>query len=218
MTRRSRPAPARRTSIATAGVRRLAALLVLLTLLGACGGRRGEPETGAGGPSRSSGGGAAPVDTTAGGRWYGYEGGLEEAEAAARAIAGATQYWREVRGDWRTDTDSGTFVAHFLENRLRRAAITYGAGALTGTGAYTYDEQARLFHYGGEEKRRTGRGRQARTTTTTISVALDMRGTASATSKRVGRQRQSLTAEEVAKIWTREGVVRAAAVAAARQR
>lgn len=214
MTRRSRPAPARRTTVRMSIVRPLAALLVLLPLLGACGGRRAEPETGAG-PARS-GAAAASADTTSGGRWYGYEGGLEEAEAGARAIAGATQYWREVRGTWRTDADSGTFVAHFQNNRLRRAAVTYGAGALTGTGAYTYDEQARLFHYGGEEKRRTGRGRQARTTTTTISVALDQRGSASATSKRVGRQRQSLTAAEISQISAREYVVRMAAVAAAR--
>ena len=35
-----------------------------------------------------------------GGRWYGYEGGLAAAEAAARSIAGAGQYWTKREGAW----------------------------------------------------------------------------------------------------------------------
>jgi hypothetical protein len=191
------------------------AFLLALPLLAACSaGRRGGPPGDPGGPAPSAA--TAPADTTTGGRWYGYEGGLKEAEEAAASIGGATQYWREVRGIWRTDADSGTFVAHFQDNRLRRIAVNYGEGASTGFGAYTYDERARLFHYGGEERRRTGRGRNVRTTRTVLSVALDGRGVASATRKTVGGRAQTLTAEEVARIAAREAAVRQAAVAAAR--
>ncbi len=188
-------------------VRPLLALLLLVPALAACGSAR--RAAGGGGPDAAA---ATPVDTTAGGRWYGYEGGLAEAEAAARTIEGATQYWQAVEGRWRTDADSGTFTAHFLDRRLRRLAVTYGAGATTGTGAYTYDERARLFHYGGEQRRRTGTGRNARTTTTTYSIALDPAGTTSATRKAVGRQTQALTAEEVQAVVARERAARAAAV------
>jgi len=191
-------------------VRTLPALL-LVPALAACGAARRGGETAAG-PAPTPP--PAPVDTTTGGRWYGYEGGLAEAEAGARAIAGATQYWQAVEGRWRTDADSGTFTAHFLERRLRRIAITYGAGATTGTGAYTYDERARLFHYGGEQKRRTGTGRNARTTTTTYSIALDATGTTSATRKAIGRQTQALTPDEVQAVVARERAARAAAVQA----
>jgi len=192
------------------------AFLLALPFVAACSaGRRGAAPGEPGGPA-PSGAAAAGADSATGGRWYGYEGGLKDAEEAAASIAGATQYWRAVRGIWRTDVDSGTFVAHFQDNRLRRVGVTYGAGANTGFGAYTYDERARLFHYGGEERRRTGRGRNVRTTRTVVSLALDGRGDASATRKTVGGRAQPLTAEEVARIAAREAAVRQAAILAAR--
>ena len=188
-------------------------LLLLLPALAACGtARRVANAAGMGGADSAAA--AAAGDSTTGGRWYGYEGGLDEAEAAARTIAGATQYWQEIEGRWRTDADSGTFTAHFLDRRLRRLAITYGEGATTGEGAYTYDERARLFHYGGELRRRTGRGRNARTTTTSYSIALDPAGTTSATRKTVGRRAQALTAEEVQEVVARERAARDAALRA----
>ncbi|HEU4630614.1 MAG TPA: hypothetical protein VFS08_12765, partial [Gemmatimonadaceae bacterium] len=116
----------------------------------------------------------APVeDSTTGGRWYGYEGGLKDAEAAAASIEGATQYWQSVEGEWRTEDDSGTYKAHFQQRRLRRLAITFAGAHGTGSGAYTYDERARLFHYQGETRRRTGTGRRARTQRIALSVAID---------------------------------------------
>ena len=187
-------------------------VLLLLPALVACGATR--RAVGGGGDASASAAAAASADSTTGGRWYGYEGGLAEAEAAARTIEGAAQYWQAVEGRWRAEEDSGTVTAYFLERRLRRLEVTYGQGATTGTGAYTYDERARLFHYGGELRRRTGRGRAARTTTTAYSIALDPAGTTSATSKRVGRRAQALSAEEVAGIVARERTARAAAVRA----
>lgn len=189
-------------------------VLLLLPAVVACGAAR--RAVGGGGDARDSTVSAAPTDSTTGGRWYGYEGGLAEAETAARTIEGATRYWQEVEGRWRTDADSGTFTAHFLDRRLRRVAVTWGAGATTGTGAYTYDERARLFHFGGEQRRRTGRGRNARTTTTAYSIALDPTGATSATRKTVGRAVQALTPDEVAAIVARERAARAAAVRALR--
>ena len=187
-------------------------VLLLLPALAACGATR--RAVGGGGDARDSTVSAAPTDSTTGGRWYGYEGGLAEAETAARTIEGATRYWQEVEGRWRTDADSGTFTAHFLDRRLRRVAVTWGAGATTGNGAYTYDERARLFHFGGEQRRRSGRGRNARTTTTAYSIALDPTGATSATRKTVGRAVQALTPDEVAAIVARERAARAAAVRA----
>lgn len=208
------PRPVVRTLVARTLVARTLVLLLLVPALGACGtARRAAGAVGIGGAPDSAVA-AAPADTTTGGRWYGYEGGLAEAEAAARTIEGATQYWQAVEGRWRTDADSGTFTAHFLDRRLRRVAITWGEGATTGTGAYTYDERARLFHYDGEQKRRTGRGRNARTTTTTYSIALDPTGTTSATRKAVGRRTQALTPEEVQEVVARERAARGAAVRA----
>ena len=63
-------------------------------------------------------------------------------------------------------------------------------------------------------KRRTGRGRNARTTTTTYSIALDPTGTTSATRKAVGRRTQALTPEEVQEVVARERAARGAAVRA----
>lgn len=183
-------------------------LLAACLALAACSPRaRGGAGGGAPAPAR-----AAAVDSTAGGRWYGYEGGLVDAERAAASIAGAAAYWREVRAPLRAGEDTGTVVAAFQERRLRRAAITWANGPVSGSGAYTYDEQARLFHYQGEERRRTGRGRAARITTVAVSIALDQRGTPSATRKTIGRRAEPLTAEEVAAIVRREAAARRAAV------
>ncbi|HEY0970655.1 MAG TPA: hypothetical protein VGE02_06740 [Gemmatimonadales bacterium] len=152
-----------------------------------------------------------PRDTTEGpeapgGRWYGYEGGLADAEAAARSIAGAGQYWTRTEGEWRGADTTGSYVAFHDGRWLRRLEIEMG----TTKGAYTYDEKGRLFHYSGERTRRTGRGRQARTEKTVVSVALDGRGTVSAASRTVNGRRDSLTQDEVARIVEIEKVARAA--------
>ena len=41
--------------------------------------------------------------------------------------------------------------------------ITEARGSMLASSAYTYDERARLFHFHGEERRRTGTGKSART-------------------------------------------------------
>ena len=191
---------------------------VLPLLLAACGPR--------GGPATPAGGAPTPAnvpDSTVGpeavgGRWYGYEGGLRDAESAARTIEGAARYWQPVEARWRADADTGSLVAHFQQRRLRRMAVTWAGGGTTGSGAYTYDEQARLFHYQGEERRRTGRGRAARTERVVVSIALDPRGVTSATRKTVGGRAQPLRPEEVQAIVAREAVVRQAAVEGFRAR
>jgi hypothetical protein len=188
--------------------------IVAAAALAAC-----APRTPAAGttPAPSADVGAAPApaaDTTTGGRWYGYEGGLDDAESAARTIEGATQYWRAVEAPWSAGADTGSIVAHFQNRRLRRVAVTWAGGGVTGSGAYTYDEQARLFHYRGEERRTTGTGRGRRTQRVALSVAVNPRGELSARRKTVAGRTQALTPDEVAAIVAREAAVRAAAVAA----
>ena len=188
-------------------------LLAAAALLGACAPRA--PGGAAPVPSPDDARPAAPaaVDSTTGGRWYGYEGGLEDAEAAARTIEGATQYWRAVESSWSAGADTGSLVAHFQDRRLRRVAVTWAGGGTTGSGAYTYDEQARLFHYQGEERRATGTGRNRRTQRVVLSVAVSPRGEISTRRKTVAGRAQPLTPEEVQAIVEREAAARAAAVA-----
>jgi hypothetical protein len=152
------------------------------------------------------------VDTTTGGRWYGYEGGLKDAEKAASSIEGATQYWNSVEGAWRTADDSGSFRAYFRDNHLRYLAVTFAGAHGTGTGGYTYDDRARLFHYGGESRRRTGRGNAARTQRITLSVAVDPKGNVSATRRTVGGRAQPLAQDELQQLMAREAAAREAAV------
>lgn len=188
----------------------LAAALLLL-LLQACSWGRGSARQA---PAPQTATERAAADSTVGpeavgGRWYGYEGGLADAETSARTIQGAAEYWRSTKGAWRGADTAGTFVAHFDgDGWLRRLEITIPGGV---TGAYTYDERGRLFHYAGERTRRIGRGNQARTERTVLSVALDGRGTVSATRKTVGRQARSVTQDEVAQIVAVERAARAAA-------
>lgn len=195
-------------------MRRPALAAALLLLLSACSsGSRGARGAG-GAPAPQTATERAAADSTlgpeaAGGRWYGYEGGLADAETSARTIEGAAEYWRSTTGEWRGADTAGTFVAHFDGERwLRRLEITIPGGT---TGTYTYDERGRLFHYAGERTRRIGRGAQARTERTALSVALDGRGAVSATRKTVGRQARSITQEEIAQIVAVERAARAAA-------
>lgn len=185
-------------------MRRTLPLLAVLVLVACAPGARGGE---AGSRPRQ----AAARDTTVGpeapgGRWYGYEGGLADAEAAARSIAGASQYWTKAEGKWTGADTTGSYVAFSDSRWLRRLEIEMG----TTKGAYTYDEKGRLFHYSGERTRRIGRGRQARTETTAVSVALDGRGTVSAASKTVGRRREALTQDEIARIIAIEKAARGA--------
>lgn len=187
-------------------MRRTLSFLAVLVLAAACapGARGGEA-----GPNPRP---AAARDTTEGpeapgGRWYGYEGGLADAEAAARSIAGASQYWTKTEGEWTGADTTGSYAAYRDARWLRRLEIEMG----TTRGAYTYDEKGRLFHYRAERTRRIGRGRQARTETTVISVALDGRGSVSAASKTVANRRQSLTQDEIADIIAIERAARGAA-------
>jgi hypothetical protein len=199
-------------------MRRRALPVTLLLLLAACSSGSRGARGGEAGRSPSPQGSAARADSTqgpqaAGGRWYGYEGGLADAEASARSIQGAAQYWRKTEGSWRGADTAGTYVAYFDDNWLRRLEITIPGGT---TGAYTYDERGRLFHYGGTRTRRLGRGRQARTERTTLSVALDGRGSVSATSKKVGTRAQSITQDEIATIIAVERAARGGATAGER--
>lgn len=181
--------------------------LVLLLAATACASAAGGGGNGASGEaSQGTGADSTQGPEAPGGRWYGYEGGLAAAEAAARSIAGAGQYWTKREGDWAGADTSGTYVAFDDGRWLRRLEITMG----TTTGAYTYDESGRLFHYAGETKRRVGRGRQARTETTAVSVAVNGRGAASATSKTVNGRRVALTQEEIARIVEIERAARRA--------
>ena len=165
-------------------------------------------------PGDASGSAAPPpapaVDTTTGGRWYGYEGGLVDAEKAAASIEGAAQYWNSVEGEWRTADDSGSFRAYFRDNHLRRLTVTFAGAQGTGTGAYTYDDRARLFHYQGEARRRTGSG--SRTQRVTLSVAVDPKGAVSATRRTVAGKVQPLAQDELQVVMAREAAARAAAV------
>lgn len=178
-------------------------------LLAACASapRTATPTAEGGGPSP-----AAAVDTTTGGRWYGYEGGLKDAEEAAASIEGATQYWQSVEGRWRTEEDSGSYRAYFRDRHLRHLAVTFAGANGTGSGAYTYDDRARLFHYHGDMRRRTGAGRSARTQRVTLSVAVDPKGAASATRRTVAGTVQPLAQDELRVVMAREAAAREAAL------
>ena len=153
---------------------------------------------------------APAVDSTTGGRWYGYEGGLADAEKAASSIAGATLYWQSVEGEWRTAEDSGSYRAHFQNRHLRHMTVTFAGAHGAGNGAYTYDDRARLFHYQGETRLRTGRG--ARTQRITLSVAVDPKGDVSATRRTVGGKVQPLARDELQIVMAREAAAREAAL------
>ena len=167
--------------------------LVLLLGVLACAGHRSEP---ASAPAAASS--AAAAAPAAVGRWYGYEGGLKDAEASARSVEGASQYWTPREGRWRSDSAAGTFTAYTDGKHVRRLVVTIDS--LTrrrGTGAFTYDEQGRLYYFGGTWRTTTGRGKQARTTRTVVSVAMNGAGEVGAASQTVGGRRQALTSADV---------------------
>lgn len=187
-------------------------LACVAPLLAAC---ASVPRTAPSTPDDSTTAAAPPAvveDTTVGGRWYGYEGGLKDAEEAAASIEGATQYWNSVEGEWRTADDSGSFRAYFRDHHLRHLAITFAGAHGSGTGAYTYDDRARLFHYHGETRRRTGTGRNARTQRVALSMAVDPKGNVSATRRTVGGKAQPLEPDDVQVVMAREAAARETAV------
>ena len=177
--------------------------------------RRGELLAGA---AREASTGAG---VSAGGRWFGYEGGLKDATDLAEVYERASRFWRKVEGTWRGPRYSGTFTAYYDEAALRRLEITYepfeGSEAReTGSGAYSFDTRGRLFFYAGSERQRTGSGRNVRTTQVQYRVALNARGEVGAVRKTVGRSAQPLRPEEIERMVGRqERARRAAAVARA---
>ncbi|MHB1224268.1 MAG: hypothetical protein ACYC2G_09540 [Gemmatimonadaceae bacterium] len=186
-------------------IRRLTPI-VLLALGAACAGGRAAPA-----PSPAPA--PAAADSTSGpdapgARWYGYEGGLKDAEASARAIEGAGQYWTEREGNWRTDSASGTFTAFDDGKWVRRLEVATHSGPRRGTGAFTYDERGRLYYFGGEWRVRVGRGRRARTDRVVVSVALNRAGSVGAARKTVNGRAQPLSAGEVEWILALERAVR----------
>lgn len=184
--------------------------IVLLALGAACaGGRSAQPETSAT-PSPAAADSASGPDAP-GARWYGYEGGLEDAEASARAIEGAGQYWTKREGSWRTDSASGSFTAFDDGKWVRRLGVVTDSGPRRGTGAFIYDERGRLYYFGGEWRVRVGRGRRARTDRVAVSVALNRAGSVGAARKTVNGRAQSLSADEVAWILTLERAARSRA-------
>ena len=171
---------------------RVRPLLLLLGVL-ACAGHRSEPAT-----APAAAGGSASAEPVSRGRWYGYEGGLKDAEASARSVEGASQYWTSRTGRWRSDSAAGAFTAYSDGKHIRRLEVTLDS--LTrrrGSGAFTYDEQGRLYHFGGTWRVTTGRGKQARTTRTVVSVAMNGAGEVGAASQTVGRQRRALSTADV---------------------
>ncbi len=156
------------------------------------------------------------VDSTsgpggAGARWYGYEGGLKDAEASARSIEGASQYWTSREGRWKTDSAAGTFKAFDDGNWVRRLEIVADGGARRGTGAFTYDERGRLYYYSGDWRLRVGRGRNARTDRVVVSVALNRAGSVGAARGTLNGRARSISAADVAWILAVEEAARTAA-------
>lgn len=135
-----------------------------------------------------------------GGRWYGYEGGLAEAEASARSIEGASQYWTESKGPWGDSTLAGSYAAYADPNWIRRLEVAVDSGPRRATGAFTYDERGRLYYFGGEWRQPIPRSRN--TTRVVVSVALNRTGTVGAARKTVNGRAQPLTQDEVQ--WIRE--------------
>lgn len=163
---------------------------------------------------------AAPDSTSGpdapGARWYGYEGGLKEAEASARAIEGAGQYWTSREGAWRADSASGTYTAFDDGKWVRRLQVATDSGPRRGSGAFTYDERGRLYYFGGEWRERVGRGRRARTDRVVVSVALNRSGNVGAARKTLNGRVRPLSADEVAWILAIERAARTAAGNASR--
>lgn len=181
----------------------------LLALGAACAGGRAAPAPSAT-PTRAAADSASGPDAP-GARWYGYEGGLKDAEASARAIEGAGQYWARREGSWRTDSASGSFTAFDDGKWVRRLEVATDSGPRRVTGAFTYDERGRLYYFGGEWRVRVGRGRQARTDRVVVSVALNRAGSVGAARKTVNGRAQPLSAAEVAWILRLERAARTAA-------
>lgn len=198
-------------------IRRLTpiALLALLPLGAACGGRAAATPAVTPTPSASAADSASGPDAV-GARWYGYEGGLADAEASARAIEGAGQYWTSREGHWRTDSASGGYKAFDDGKWVRRLEVATDSGPRRGTGAFTYDERGRLYYYGGEWRVRVGRGRRARTDRVVVSVALNRAGSVGAARKTLNGRVRALTADEVAWILAVERAARTAAGSASR--
>jgi|GEM_PF-4207081 len=132
-----------------------------------------------------------------GGRWYGYEGGLEDAEASARSIEGASQYWTESEGVWggNDSTLAGSYTAYSDRNWIRRLAVTVDSGPRKATGAFTYDERGRLYYFAGEWREPIPRSRSTRRVT--ASVALNRVGSVGAARKTVNGRAQPMTQDEV---------------------
>lgn len=146
-----------------------------------------------------------------GARWYGYEGGLKDAEASARAIEGAGKYWTSREGRWRADSAAGRYTAFDDGKWVRRLQVVTDSGPRPGSGAFTYDERGRLYHYAGEWRLRVGRGSRARTDRVAVSVALNRAGSVGAARKTLNGRVQPLTAQEVAWILAVERAARTAA-------
>lgn len=198
--------------------------LVLLALVAAC---NSFPMTTASTPEPARGRVPAKatesVDSTsgpggAGARWYGYEGGLKEAEASARAIEGAGQYWTSREGQWKADSAAGTYKAFDDGKWVRRLEIAADSGARVGTGAFTYDERGRLYYFSGEWRLRAGRGRSTRTDRVVVSVALNRAGSVGAASATLNGRARSISAADVAWILAVEGAARTAADGRSRSR
>ncbi len=191
--------------------------LALLALVAAC---SSFPMTTGGTPEPARGRVPAKatesIDSTSGpggvgARWYGYEGGLKEAEASARAIEGAGQYWTSREGRWKADSAAGTYKAFDDEKWVRRLEVATDSGARLGTGAFTYDERGRLYYFSGAWRLRVGRGRNARTDRVVVSVALNRTGSVGAARATLNGRARSVTAAEVDWILAVESAARTAA-------
>lgn len=135
-----------------------------------------------------------------GGRWYGYEGGLADAEASARSIEGASQYWSEGKGLWGDARLGGSYSSYSDPHWIRRLVVEVDSGPRRATGAFTYDERGRLYYFGGEWRQPVGRTRN--TQRVVVSVALNRTGTVGAARKTVNGRAQPLTQDEVR--WIRD--------------
>ncbi len=186
--------------------------LALLALVAACSSGRA---------TTSSSPAPLPAETTAradstsgpggvGARWYGYEGGLKDAEASARAIEGAGQYWTSREGRWKADSTAGTYKAFDDGKWVRRLEIVTDSGARRGTGAFTYDERGRLYYFSGEWRLRVGRGKSARTDRVIVSVALNRTGSVGAATGTLNGRVRSVTAPDVDWILAVERAARTA--------
>lgn len=196
--------------------RRLTLLpICCLALAAACarGGAAAGPAS-APSPARAAADSASGPDAP-GARWYGYEGGLKEAEASARAIEGASKFWTSREGRWRADSAAGSYTAFDDGRWVRRLQVATDSGARRGTGAFTYDERGRLYYFGGEWRIRVGRGARARTDRVVVSVAMNRAGNVGAASRTVNGRAQPLSAAEVAWILAVERAARTAAGSAA---